>query len=82
MKRWRFHSYRDSFAFNFLKRGGAMYSLQAILGHKTIQLTVDVDLYGHFSAERVRNVSPYDYSSIFEEAQMGFLFLTTRPLPE
>ena len=37
-----------------------MYSLQAILGHKTIQLTVDVDLYGHFSAERVRHVSPYD----------------------
>jgi integrase len=58
MKRWRCHDLRHSFAFNFLKRGGDMYALRAILGHKTIQLTVD--LYGHFSSEHVRNVSPYE----------------------
>jgi site-specific recombinase XerD len=58
MKEWRCHDLRHSFAFNFLRRGGEMYALKAILGHKTIQLTVD--LYGNFTAEHVRNVSPYD----------------------
>lgn len=58
MKPWRCHDPRHSFAFNFLKRGGDMYTLKAILGHKTIQLTVD--LYGNFTAEHVQNVSPYD----------------------
>ncbi|PCJ27817.1 MAG: hypothetical protein COA94_03675 [Rickettsiales bacterium] len=43
-KEWTFHSFRHSFAFNYLKSGGQMYQLQAILGHKTINMTID--LYG------------------------------------
>ncbi len=35
-----------------------MHALKAILGHQSIQLTVD--LYGNFTAENVENVSPYD----------------------
>ncbi|NBU21253.1 hypothetical protein EBS43_07575 [bacterium] len=58
MKHWRCHDLRHSFAFNFLKRGGDMHALKAILGHQSIQLTVD--LYGNFTAENVENVSPYD----------------------
>jgi len=42
MKYWRCHDLRRSFAFNFLKRGGDMYALKAILGHQFIQLTVDL----------------------------------------
>jgi integrase len=58
MKPWRCHDLRHSFAFNFLKRGGDMYALKAILGHQSIRLTID--LYGNFTAEHVKNVSPYD----------------------
>ena len=58
MKRWRCHDLRHSFSFNYLKKGGSMYALKAILGHAKIELTVD--LYGHFTAEHVEKVSPYD----------------------
>ncbi len=58
MKRWRCHDLRHSFSFNFLKKGGSMYALKAILGHAKIELTVD--LYGHFTSEHVERVSPYD----------------------
>ena len=57
-KNWGLHSLRHSFAFNFLKKGGQMYQLQAILGHKTIGMTVD--LYGQLRACDIENVSPYD----------------------
>lgn len=42
MKGWRCHDLRNSFAYNYLKRVGEMYALKAILGHKSIQLTVDL----------------------------------------
>ena len=58
MKKWRCHDLRRSVAYNFLKKSRDMYELQAILGHKSIQLTVD--LYGNFTAVHVRNVSPYE----------------------
>ena len=35
-----------------------MYALKAILGHRKIELTVD--LYGHFKAQDVERMSPYD----------------------
>lgn len=56
-KEWRFHDLRHSFAYNFLKNGGEMYQLKAILGHKSIKMTVDY--YGSFKAVDVENVSPY-----------------------
>ena len=58
-KDWRCHDLRHSFAYNFLKRGGEMYQLKAILGHKTIQMTVD--LYGNLKAADVENPSPFDF---------------------
>ena len=58
-KDWRCHDLRHSFAYNFLKQGGEMYQLKAILGHKTIQMTVD--LYGALKASDIENPSPYSF---------------------
>lgn len=57
-KNWGSHSLRHSFAYNFLKKGGQMYQLQAILGHKTIGMTVD--LYGQLQAQDIESPSPYE----------------------
>lgn len=57
-KSWGCHSFRHSFAYNFLKKGGEMYQLQAILGHRGIQTTVD--LYGQLQAQDIENPSPYE----------------------
>lgn len=58
-KDWGCHALRHSFAYNFLKAGGEMYQLQAILGHRGIQVTVD--LYGQLKAQDVENPSPYNF---------------------
>ena len=56
-KAWTAHAIRHSFAYNFLKAGGKVYQLQAILGHKTIGLTVD--LYGQLKACDIDHPSPF-----------------------
>lgn len=58
-KDWHLHDLRHSFAHNFLLKGGEMYQLQAILGHKSIQMTVD--LYGNLKSHHIKNPSPYDF---------------------
>ena len=58
-KEWTCHSFRHSFAYNFLKGGGEMYQLQAILGHRGIQVTVD--LYGQLKSQDIENPSPYNF---------------------
>ena len=58
-KNWGCHSLRHSFAFNYLRKGGQMYQLQAILGHRSIQMTVD--LYGQIQAKDIERPSPYDF---------------------
>lgn len=58
-KKWGLHSFRHSFAYNFLKNGGQMYELMAVLGHKSIALTID--LYGKLRSEDVENPSPYTF---------------------
>lgn len=58
-KDWRMHDLRHSFAYNFLLNGGEMYQLQAILGHKSIKMTVD--LYGNQKAQDIKNPSPYKF---------------------
>jgi len=58
-KDWGSHSLRHSFAYNFLKKGGKMYQLQAILGHRSIDVTVD--LYGQLQAQDIECPSPYEY---------------------
>lgn len=55
---WGCHSLRHSFAYNFLKKGGQMYQLQAILGHRSIDVTVD--LYGQLQAQDIECPSPYE----------------------
>jgi integrase/recombinase XerD len=57
-KQWGLHSLRHSFAYNFLKQEGKMYQLQAILGHKSIDVTVDT--YGQIGAQDVENACPYE----------------------
>jgi integrase len=57
-KKLGLHSLRHSYAYNYLKKGGEMYQLQAVLGHKHIQVTVD--LYGQLKAQDVENISPYE----------------------
>lgn len=57
-KDWGPHALRHSFAYNFLKQGGNMYQLQAILGHKSIDVTVDT--YGQIAAQDVENACPYE----------------------
>ncbi len=58
-KHWGCHALRHSFAYNFLKEGGQMYQLQAILGHKSIGVTVD--LYGQLKAQDIVDPSPYKF---------------------
>lgn len=58
-KDWGCHAFRHSFAYNFLKKGGQMYELMAVLGHKNIGLTIN--LYGKLRSEDVENPSPYEF---------------------
>ena len=58
-KKWRIHDLRHTFAFNFLMNDGEMYKLQAILGHKTI--TMAIDLYGQLKASDIDDPSPYPF---------------------
>ncbi|MDD4976739.1 MAG: site-specific integrase [Bacteriovorax sp.] len=55
---WGSHSLRHSFAYNSLKKSGRMYQLQAILGHRSIDVTVD--LYGQLQAQDIECPSPYE----------------------
>lgn len=57
-KNWGPHGLRHSYAYNYLKQGGQMYQLQAILGHKSIDVTVDV--YGQIGAQDIDNPCPYE----------------------
>ncbi|MAZ48549.1 MAG: hypothetical protein CME65_08295 [Halobacteriovoraceae bacterium] len=57
-KDWGSHSLRHSFAYNYLKKGGKMYQLQAILGHRSIDVTID--LYGQLQAQDIDCPSPYE----------------------
>lgn len=57
-KDWGPHALRHSYAYNFLKQGGKMYQLQAILGHKSIDVTIDV--YGQIGAQDVNAPCPYE----------------------
>ena len=57
-KNWGPHALRHSYAYNFLRQGGQMYELQAILGHKSIDVTVDT--YGQIGAQDVKSPCPYE----------------------
>lgn len=58
-KYWNNHVMRHTFAYHYLRKGGNMYQLKAILGHRSIQMTVD--LYGKITAQDVDNPSPFTF---------------------
>lgn len=58
-EKWGYHALRHSFAYNYLKSGGSMYQLQAILGHYNIVSTVNT--YGRIKASDDEFPSPYDF---------------------
>lgn len=58
-KHWTNHGFRHSFAFNYLKQGGDMRQLQYILGHRKLEMTVD--LYGQITPTDITVSSPFDF---------------------
>jgi integrase len=58
-KKWTCHDLRHSYAHNYLKDGLSMAALQAILGHRSIHMTVDY--YAQIRAIDVEAPSPYDF---------------------
>jgi integrase len=58
-KYWNNHVMRHTFAYHYLRKGGNMYQLKAILGHRSSQMTVD--LYGKITAQDVDNPSPFTF---------------------
>jgi len=53
------HCFRHSFAYHYLRKGGEICQLQAILGHRSIQMTID--LYGQITAKDVEYPSPFGF---------------------
>ncbi|MBF0315789.1 MAG: tyrosine-type recombinase/integrase [Oligoflexia bacterium] len=58
-KKWRTHDLRHSFCYNALLKGKKMYQIQSILGHRSVQLTID--LYGHLKSISIDDPSPFDF---------------------
>lgn len=58
-KHWTNHGFRHSFAFNYLRQGGDMRQLQHILGHRKLQMTVD--LYGKIKPKDIEAGSPFEF---------------------
>jgi integrase len=55
LKRIRYHDMRHTYATNLLKAGESITDVSRLLGHSSIQITVDT--YGHFLPSKERRVS-------------------------
>lgn len=57
--KWTNHCLRHSFAYHYMRETGNVAHLQALLGHRSIQMTAD--LYGKISARDVEVTTPYSF---------------------
>ena len=55
LTRIRYHDMRHTYATNLLKAGENITDVSGLLGHSSIQITVDT--YGHFLPSKERRVS-------------------------
>jgi integrase len=62
IKRVRMHDLRHTFASNYVAKGGNLISLQKILGHSTISMTLR---YAHLAPDfMAREIELLDYSGL------------------
>jgi integrase len=52
-------AFRHTFAYHFLRKGGSITQLQALLGHRNIDMTVF--MYGSITAKNTEKTTPYDF---------------------
>lgn len=53
------YTFRHTFAYHFLRKGGTLNQLQVLLGHRSIDMTVF--MYGSITAKNVEKTTPYDF---------------------
>jgi integrase len=58
-KYWNNHGFRHAFAYHYLRQGGNIKHLHALLGHRWLEMTVD--LYGRIAAKDVEKTCPYNF---------------------
>jgi integrase len=67
LRRMRYHDLRHSYASNLLKAGVGLDKVKTLLGHSSIQITVDC--YGHFIAGKERQSSLTDAMQAARQAK-------------
>lgn len=53
------YAFRHTFAYHFIRKGGTMSQLQALLGHRGIDMTVE--MYGSIVPKNIEKTTPYDF---------------------
>lgn len=53
------YAFRHTFAYHFIRKGGTMSQLQAILGHRGIDMTNE--MYGEIIPKHIEKTTPYDF---------------------
>lgn len=53
------YAFRHTFAYHFIRKGGTMSQLQAILGHRGIDMTMY--MYGSIVPKNIEKTTPYDF---------------------
>lgn len=61
LKRIRYHDIRRTYATNLLKAGENIPDVSRLLGHSSIQITVEA--YGHFLPNKEAPCKPYEHNS-------------------
>lgn len=53
------YAFRHTFAYHFVRKGGTMSQLQALLGHRGIDMTHE--MYGSIIPKNIEKTTPYDF---------------------